>query len=281
MGSYPATWAAAPLPELADLQQGIELVTTIPTAMLGNHIGNTGRSKDLLSTSDVAPRRAGIALAALASIGPRAAPSLDSSLTADDLAPLSAAAGGLTLAGAELVRRVFLDVPDPSLSGCGALAGARPPACSADCMASTFAAVATSRSITGATPTDWLTQDTLDAIQYWSPPTAIDPGASTSNAMLAGQRALSPAYALTGPLRTKRLLPLTSTGDHVVTDQLAGTNAPAELYLARLRATGVTLPDPVPVVRDSTCGHGDYLAPSRPQCGWSIVLDELATAFDR
>ncbi|MEO8703946.1 MAG: hypothetical protein ABI867_28105 [Kofleriaceae bacterium] len=272
MGSFPATWATAPRAELADLQTGLDLVTTIPTAMLGNHIGNTGRSKDLLATPDLATRRTGIALAGLASVGPRTALALDPSLIAGDLA--GDAAGGLTAAGAELVRRVFVDAPDASLPGCNSL----PAACSSACLTSTFDAVAASRGLTDVTASDWLTQDTLDAIDYWDPPTAIDPGA-TDNVMLSRQRELSPAYSLTGPLRTRRMLPLTSIGDHVVTGQLAGSNAAAELYLARLRATGVTLPDVIPVVSDAGCDHGDYLDPSRPQCGWNLVLDELATAF--
>ena len=276
MGSFPATWAVAPVPELADLQQGLDIVTTIPTAMLGNHIGNTGRNKDLLTTSDLSQRRAGIALAALASVEPRTALALDPSLTADDLS--GAAGGGLREAGAELVRRVFLDAPDPSLDGCTDVAV--PAACSATCVGSTFDAVAAAHSLAEVDAADWLTQDTIDAIDYWDPPTAIDPGPDTTNAMLAAQRALSPAYVLAGPLETKRLLPLASVGDHVVVDQLAGSSAPGDLYLDRLRATGVTMPDPVPTVKDSSCDHGDYLDASRPQCGWSIVLDELATAFD-
>ncbi|MEO8846927.1 MAG: hypothetical protein ABI591_04615 [Kofleriaceae bacterium] len=52
MGSFPATWAVAPLPELADLQAGLDIVTSIPTAMLGNQIGNTGRSKAALTTGE-------------------------------------------------------------------------------------------------------------------------------------------------------------------------------------------------------------------------------------
>ena len=149
-----------------------------------------------------------------------------------------------------------------------------PAACVPQCSASTYAAVAAAHGITDVDPSDWLTADTIAAIQYWTPPNAIDPGATASNVMLADLRALSPAYALTGPLRTHRMLPLTSLGDHVVTDQLAGSNAPADLYLARLQATGVTIPDPVPVVHDTTCGHGDYINPARPQCGFQIILDE-------
>ena len=272
MGSFPATWATAPLPEVADLQQGLDIVTTIPIAMLGNHIGNTGRSQGTLTTSDIGVRRTAIGMAALAAVGARGAIVLDDSLTAGDLDATTA----VTPAGADLVRLLFIDAPDPTLQGCAANL---PAACSADCFSSTFNAVATARGRTGATATDWLTSDTIEAIQYWRPPAQIDPGAATSNTMLAAQRALSPAYALTGPLRTKRLLPLTSLGDHVVTDQLAGSNAPAELYLARLTSTSVTIPDPVPVVQDKTCDHDNYLDPARPQCGWSITLEELSTAF--
>lgn len=276
MGSFPATWATASLPELADLQDGLEIVTSIPTAMLGNHIGNTGRNKALLAATDLDVRRFSIALAGLASVDARAAVALDTSLTPDDLAS-PALAGGLTPAGAELVRRVFVDAPDTSLAGCSGLT--TPAACSSACALSTFSAVAAARSLGGVTPSDWLTPDTLDAIGYWAPPNAIDPGAATPNAMLRAQRAISPAYSLAGPLRTARMLPLLSVGDRVVTDQLAQSNAPADQYLARLRSTGVTVPDPVPLVQDATCGHGDYIDPSRPGCGWSLILDELSAAF--
>ena len=275
MGSFPATWAVAPLPELADLQDGLDIVTTIPTAMLGNQIGNTGRNKGLLASSDLSQRRASIALAGLASVGPRTALALDPSLTAEDLR--GAAGAGLTDAGSELVQRVFLDAPDASLDGCTNIAV--PAACSPTCITSTFDAVGAAHSLTDVDPEDWLTQDTLDAIGYWNPPTAIDPGPDTTNAMLAAQRALSPAYVLAGSLKTKRLLPLASVGDHVVVDQLAGSSAPGDLYLDRLRGTGVTMPDPIPIVEDSSCDHGDYLDASRPQCGWAIVLHELTTAF--
>ena len=98
--------------------------------------------------------------------------------------------------------------------------------------------------------------------------------------MLADQRALSPAYTLSGPLRAKRIFPLVSTGDHVVTTQLANSSAPAQLYLDRLQSTGVTMPSPIPVVQDNTCDHGNYLDPTRPQCGWSLVLAELSVAFN-
>jgi hypothetical protein len=276
MGSFPATWATAPLPELADLQEGLELVTSIPTAMLGNHIGNTGRNQGLLTSTDLATRRGAIVLAAFLSVSTRTALALDRSLTAEDLT--GGRVVGLTAAGVELLRRAVLDPPDASLPGCAAL-GAVPVLCSADCYASTFSAVASSHSITGVTVSDWVTSETSDAINYWAPPDAVDPGATNANALLAGLRELSPAYTLAGPLKARRMLPLTSLGDHVVTDQLAGSNKPADLYLARLRSTGVTIPDPVPVVRSPACGHGDYLDPAKPGCGWTIVLDELATAF--
>jgi hypothetical protein len=34
------------------------------------------------------------------------------------------------------------------------------------------------------------------------------------------------------------------------------------------------------VITGDACDHGAYLDPQRPTCGWSIVLDELATAFE-
>ncbi|MFT3698619.1 MAG: hypothetical protein QM831_36070 [Kofleriaceae bacterium] len=264
MGSFPATWATAPLPELADLQAGLDVRTTIPTAMLGNQIGNTGRSKDTLASGD----RETLALAALSSVLPRAALALDPSITADDLVGPEGA--GLTPAGVDLVRAEFLD------AGCGTN---MPAACSATCASSTFDTVASAHGIVRIDPRDWMTDDTLDAIAYWSPPDAIDPGADTTNGMLAAMRALSPAYTLEGPLVAARVFPLVSRGDHVVTGQLGSSNAPALQYLDRVQATGVTMPDPLPVVTDTTCDHGNYLEPSRPQCGWSLVLDELATAF--
>lgn len=277
MGSFPATWATAPLPELGDLQDGLELVTSIPAAMLGNHIGNTGRSAYLMTTSDLEARRAAIAFAAFASVSSRLAIAGDRSLTVEDLDATVAA--GLTPAGVELFRRTFLDAPDPELAGCAI--GAVPVVCSPPCYAATFAQIAAARGLSDITPSDWLRVETIDAIDFWDPPAAVDPGPTTANAMLAAQRELSPAYALEGPLHTRRLFPLTSIGDAVVIDQLAGSNEPADLYIERLRATGVTIPDPIPVVRDSSCGHGDYLDPSRPGCGWSYVLDELAIAFGR
>jgi len=280
MGSFPATWATAPLPELADLQSGLELVTSIPTAMLGNHLGNTGRNQYLLTTSDAATRKGTVLMLAALAIGTNQTLAHDGSLTADDLA-ISARTRGVTAAGVELLRRSLLDPPDASLPGCAAHTSA-PAQCTPDCFAQTFDSIATARGLSkDVILTDWVTQETLDAVEYWNPPMAVDPGVAASNPLLAGMRALSPAYALEGPLRTHRMLPLVSTGDRVVVDQLGDSNAPADLYLSRLRGTGVTIADPVPVVQNSSCGHDDYLDPSKPNCGWSIVMDELTSAFEQ
>lgn len=279
MGSFPATWATAPLPQLADLQAGLDIVTSIPTAMLGNHIANTGRSAELLGDADPATRAGAIALAAFSAVTVQLARAEQPELTAADLdavdAPLTR---GLTAPGVELFHRMFVDAPDPALAGCGDL-DAVAAACDSTCATSTFAAVAAAHGLATVDPADWLTQDTLDAIAYWSPPDAVDPSAATTNPMLAAQRAMSPAYALSGPLLAPRMLPLVSIGDHVITGQVEGGNQAAELYLARLRSTGVAIPDPVPAVMDATCDHGNYLDPVRPQCGWDLVVAELTAAF--
>jgi hypothetical protein len=254
MGSFPATWAAASLAALADLQAGLDIVTVIPTAMLGNHLGNTGRSQQLLVDLDPNVRRTAIAFAAFLAATAPAAAEVRTQITDTQL---------LTAAGNRLVKQTFLE------PACGTQL---PAACSPACMAQTFDAIAPTR----VDAADFLTPEALEAIAFWDPPIRLDPGAATTNRLLAAQRALSPAYVLAGPLKTPRMLPLVSTGDHVVINQ---GQAAADFYLAKLRATGVAIPDPVPVVRDPSCGHGDYFDPTRPQCGWSLVIAELAEAF--
>ena len=104
MGSYPATWRRRPLSRSwLDLQDGIEIMTSLPTAMLGNHIANTGRNKSLLTTTDVSVRRAAIPLEAFLALSPRVILAGDRSITAADFAD-SANTAGLTAAGAEHAR---------------------------------------------------------------------------------------------------------------------------------------------------------------------------------
>lgn len=278
MGSFPAIWATAPFPELADLQDGLDIRTVIPSAMLGNHIANTGRNAYLLEVSDPSVRSGAIALAAFAAVSYRATAAgirQIESTTLDD----PAIGSGLTAAGTELFADVFLRAPRPSLAGCSDLIDV-PAGCADTCFASTFADTAARLGIASVEPADWLSADTLAGLRYWDPPLAVDPGAETSNVLLAAERIQSPAYALQGPLVTPRLLPLVSIGDDAVTAQLeGGNNQAAEIYLERLRGTGAQIPDPVPIVQDASCGHGDYHDPERPECGWSLVLAELAAAF--
>jgi hypothetical protein len=276
MGSFPALWAAAPLPELADLQEGLELVTSIPSAMLGNHIANTGRGAGQLDDDDPVVRAGAIAMAAYAAVTTRAADRFVLEVTPITVES-AGLADGLTAAGAVLFDRLFL-APPPAVPECDGLTDVPTP-CDPACFAATFTALGAELGVTTLVAEDWLTADTLAAIRYWDPPTAVDPGPDSGNELLDLQRAISPAYALQGPLRVPRLLPLVSLGDHVVTSQVQGGNQAGDLFLARLQATGVSLPDPIPVIEHSFCGHADYHLPTRPACGWSLILDELAAAF--
>lgn len=277
MGSFVVTWAVAPLPELADLQTGLDIRTVIPNAMLGNHIANTGRNAYLLDATDPPTRVAAIALAAFASVSYRAAFAGAGTITEASLDD-PAIGGGLTPLGRELFADAFLRAPQ-AVAGCDGLAD-QPPVCAGACASATFASTFARLGIGTVDAADWLAPETLEAIRYWNPPVAVDPGMGTGNALLAAQRAMSPAYALNGPLASPRLLPLVSVGDTAVTAQLQGGNNAADIYVARLRATGVWVPDPVPVVTDMTCGHGDYHDPGRPTCGWAIVAAELSASFD-
>jgi hypothetical protein len=277
MGSFPALWATAPLPEFADLQDGLTITTAISMGMLGNHIANSARGADRLESDDLGVRAQTIALGVFGAVTTRAAGVGMAVITAGDLE--GALLDGVTPAGAELFRRALLDPPDPSLAGCEDLEVVA--ACAGACFEPTLEALAIELVIDQLEATDWLTADTLDSVRYWNPPDEVDPGTDTPLELLDLWRRLSPAYTLEGPLRSPRLLPLVSAGDPVVTAQIEGGNQAAEQFLARLRATDASVPDPVPVVEDTSCGHGDYLDASRPECGYAIVLAELAAAFAR
>lgn len=275
MGSFAVTWATAPLPELADVQAGLDIRTMMPGAMLGNHIANAARSAPRLSDPDVAVRAQTILLVGYSSLAFRATALGKANITARDLVP--PITDGLTPRGVTMVRKLLIDAADPALTGCQKLPGIAP-ACGGACMISAFTEIGKAEGLTELKASDWLTAETIQAASYWAPPTAIDPGEGTS-VLLTAMRKPSPAYTLVGPLKTKRILPLLSSGDAVITSQTIGGSQGAVLYLEKLKEAGAYLPSPVPIINDNTCGHGDYVDEARPQCGFALVVSELAAAF--
>lgn len=273
MGSFPATWAVSGHPALADLQAGLDLRGAVASGMLGNHLANSSpQFRAIDDASGPANNRvAAIALFTLTLASLRATEAGSSAL---ELSTVDRFVTDLTPAGRELLVATFL-APPPAIPACASVPVA---ACASGCANAVIADVFARRAGTAIRASDWFTAETLSAFSYWSPPTRIDPGA-TSNTLLARLRALSPAYALPGPVLGAVFLPLVSTADHTLPAQTGSTNAVGELYLARLRSVGAKPPEPVPVVMAPRCDHGDYYLPARPECGWSAVQSALGAAF--
>lgn len=270
MGTWPALWAVSGRPELADLQDGLDLRTAILHGETGNHLAN-GSDRCGEERSERLEVRARYVVGGAWAVLRTEATALGlAEVTAADLdagRPLGdAIRHSLTERGVELLRAVFFEAPDPSLEGCESAAG-RPAECAGlPCLTSTFAA-----RFGGAPARDFLRPDVIEARCAFSAETP-DPGPDTGNRFSTGLREQSPAYTMPGPPRVSRALSLLSEGD--------GHHDPAAqaVLLDRLESLGIAVPRPPPNPGPS-CGHGDYLDPSRPECGLELITAELEAAF--
>ncbi len=276
MGSFPATWAVAPAPPLAALQAGLDVRAAIPSGMLGNHLANSlpqaARVDD--PTLTAAQRVTLITLTINGLVGFRAS---EAGTGVIDASNLPALAVDLTPLGQALYAALFLD-PPPAIAACAGLVG-QPASCSGSCASAVISDRITQGAGGQVRGADWFTAATLQAFTYWDPPAAIDPGPTAPSSLLRWMRAMSPAYALPGPLLTANVLPLVSTSDHTLPAQTQGSPAPGQLYLDHLRAVGAIIPTPPLLVTAAGCDHDDYFLPARPECGWDLVSAHLAAAL--
>lgn len=278
MGSFPAFLAGTARPELADLQDGLDLRLSVIAGMAGNHVANFHRNVgDLLASADANQRAQGI-------IGVTVAlPSMLATRLGLERYRLADVALGQPLGDALAValtprgRQLFEDLllrPSTELpyAPCddARVAAVCVPACAQALALDRFDDLASLPTVT-----DWLTDDAIAAAQYWDPPGAIDPRDSAPGSTLAFLRALSPVYG-DHTMLVDEVVPLLSTGDHVIVAQ--GPSA-TELLLDWLAALGVTVRAEVPVIASDArgpCEHGDYFLPARPTCGWDATVAALA-----
>jgi hypothetical protein len=266
MGSFPALWAATDHPDLAGLHDGLDLRIAISGAMLGDHLGNVGRTHGTLSADEELARAEAITLAVTGAVqftsferGHDPVVTVD---FADDL---------LTERGLAFADAALLTGADPSLPGCEGVHGA--PICATECVTSTFYEALGDAEVQ---PEAFLQPAALDALSHWDSTAGADPGPASDDPLLASLRAASPAYGLP-PAVAERLAVVVSKGDHVVQQQLAYGDAPVERFRAALQATGAAV-DWVDIEADG-CGHEDYLLPHRPECGFDAVRGLLTDSL--
>ncbi|HJL15974.1 MAG TPA: hypothetical protein RMH99_09970 [Sandaracinaceae bacterium LLY-WYZ-13_1] len=270
MGTWPALWAVSAHPDVADLQDGLDLRTTIVHGETGNHLSN-GADRCGEETSEQPDVRVRFAAgAAQAALRTEATALGLPEVTAADLEagrPLGdAIRHSLTERGVELLRAVFFEAADPSLEGCGGAEGLPAECAGLDCLTSLYVS-----RFGNAPVSELLRSDVIEARCAFSAETP-DPGPETGNRFVTGLREQSPAYAMPGPPRVSRALSLLSEGDP------HHDPAAQALLLERLESLGISVPRPPPNPGPS-CGHGDYEDSSRPECGLDLIAAELDAAF--
>jgi hypothetical protein len=270
MGTWPALWAVSADPDLADLQETLDLRTTIVHGETGNHLANASRRCGLdVSTSREARLRF-IVGAGLAVLRNETITLGLSEVTTTDLEagqPLGDAMRlSLTDRGVAAISASFLEAADPSIPECAAVAGL-PAECDERCVLATFLR----RFGDAADPNDFLRALAREAVCAFTPERP-DPGLDTGNRIITQQRMYSPAYSAVGPARVRRALSLLSEGD-------AHHNPAAqELLLSHLEALGIATPNPAPNPGPD-CAHDDYEDFGRPHCGLDLIEAELEAAL--
>lgn len=267
MGSFPVLWAASAHTELAAAQQGLDLRGAVTVGMLGDHLGNVGRTAWQLDEGEELARAEAITAAVAG-----AAQALSFDRGQDPLRGSAFAADVLTDAGQGLLEAGFLGGADPAVAGCEGLVGA--PICAIDCITPTFYDALGAEPFA---PEAFLTPQALGALHHWADTEGADPGPEPADPLLAALRARSPAYGLPGAV-VARFTVVTSAGDHVVQQQLAYGDAPVQRLVDALAATGA---DAAHVAVDAPdCGHEDYLLPHRPECGFLAVRSALDASLE-
>lgn len=262
MGSFPVLWAASEEPALAPLQEGLDLRIAISGGMLGDHLGNIGRTVHALDAEEDLARAEAITFAVVGALQ-----FLSFERGHDPIVDSSFVADLLTGRGQSLVQEGLLVA-----ASCEGVVG--PPICAIDCFTDTFYEVLGDAPLQAES---FLAPEAVDAWRFWETSEAADPGAAHPNPLLAALRAASPAYGLPGA-RVPRLVAITSVGDHVVQQQLAYGSEPLDRFLAALAATGAEA-EHIAIDAEG-CGHEDYLLPHRPECGFDALTAALAASLE-
>jgi pimeloyl-ACP methyl ester carboxylesterase len=269
-GTNSAFWAVANHPRVKELQSGLRIGTLI----FAGHTANNLVSRTMMGmvSSPSKDTRASAFLLATLGVGQMTA-------TADEEEVLSSAniAGAvgrnLTAKGRALLTQTLVSLADKGKPACASVDTV--PFCNSACLAATYASVV-APAIDPGLLTDWVSNEAAEAVLY--DPKNGDPGANSTNAVLAMLRAQSPTLAAQGPLVTSRALVLLSDQDDVIVDQQP--QGPAQLK-AKLDALAMSWRAPA-ISSDSagTCEHADYFVPTR-NCGFSQIIDELQQALPR
>jgi hypothetical protein len=269
-GAFPTLWAVGD-PSLD--RNGLDLRTAIVSGQTGNAIATLASVGTQLASSDDIEIKGAVFFTSVFALQVHAS-ALDLPVVGEgDTFPGSsfgdALSGSLTVDGAELARQLAFEPANEQLPPTCQFFNDVPPICDPQCLNDV------ALSSPSVAPADLLRPPLVDALTFWQPPARVDPGAASANPVLAQLRAVSPAYALAGPLAVGRVLILASQSDVVIDgdalDQLR----------SRLTASGATVvPGPM-IDRDDSgaCAHEDYIDTTRLACGYGAVLDELATSI--
>jgi pimeloyl-ACP methyl ester carboxylesterase len=274
MGTWSSMWAASTDPALADLKTGLTTRTVILAAESANHLSNVKNHWDdaMLAAS---PLGNFVAVVTAASFFADMA-SASMGMTEVSLADLAAGQplgdslrDYLTEGAVELMSAMYFQAV-PAGADCGTAYGARPPACSQDCLLASYAASFGDINSFGAI-TDYLLPGAVAAVTYWDPAGGfIDPGAGVADPLLAALRAGSPAYSAPG-LEAPRALSLLNEADgHYDPDA-------RQLLVDKLLALGAS-PVGMPSNTAPECTHQSYLDVSL-DCGINEIIAELDAAF--
>jgi pimeloyl-ACP methyl ester carboxylesterase len=285
MGTWGVLWAVSAAPELASLQEGLDVRTAILVGESANHLANgatsAGVRKHELWDTGTADDRFRIALGGVVGAAihtARAAEALELAEEDFQSGTMQAAMQQLLTADGIAFARSLLVTAAADVPECQD-ADQRSALCSASCLAFAQRRIVDQGLL--ATPEQMFVQTTFDAFDWWPrvdlPIEQLEPTQEelASNSFLALLHSGSPVYGAKSPLISDRFLHLLAQGDtHYDANAqrlLSGTGG----RLATLGAAQVSAPP----ISDPICGHHDYLDAAKPACGILEVTAELSGAF--